>query len=411
MLIVRLSKVGALMPYVALEDVGTTRRGSLSNRRRLQAWERTGGTCVVCDRRIDGVRDRWIVEHIRALELGGPDEIQNLGPAHEACGREKTRSDHARAAEAKRQKLRHLGAAVVSRPMLGSRHSVLKRKFDGTVVLRDGGLRRGRTHRSDSESGDAEEPGSKPIVVDAVTKPTERLYPEATLSDKEDDSGAADRMANRATTKAKLTSLSEKEGSASGDVLPAIPAHLDFLFSDRPLLADEDPDQYDTLLRSIVQQIQPADVIEAIWVKNIIDLIWEANRVRRWRRQILVQAQLKAAEDLIRPALRNVDPFNLNHDAAPSADSLAAGWMAGHREQRPYVDDLLHERGLTAENVTAHGFLLNLPSIERIDRMAALADQRRDALFREIERKREGFGQLARKVAAEVLDIERTGER
>ena len=69
------------------------------------------------------------------------------------------------------------------------------------------------------------------------------------------------------------------------------------------------------------------------------------------------------------------------------------------------------ERGLTAENVAAHGFLLNLPSIERIDRMALLADQRRDALLREIERKREGFGQLARKVAADILDIERTGER
>jgi hypothetical protein len=218
-------------------------------------------------------------------------------------------------------------------------------------------------------------------------------------------------MANRATTKAKLTSLSEKDGSASGDVLPAIPAHLDFLFSDRPLLADEDPDQYETLLRSIVHQIRPDDVIEAIWVKNITDLIWEASRLRRWRRQILVQAQLKAAEDLIRPALQNADPFGLNHDAAPSADSLAAGWMGGHREQRPYVDDLLHERGLTAENVTAHGFLLNLPSIERIDRMATLADQRRDVLFREIERKREGFGQLARKVAADVFDIERAGER
>ncbi|WP_409568439.1 HNH endonuclease [Methylobacterium sp. J-072] len=84
------------MPYVALEDVGTTRRRSLSGRSRLQTWERTGGICVLCDRRIDGVRERWIVEHIRALELGGADDINNMGPAHEACGREDARRSRPR---------------------------------------------------------------------------------------------------------------------------------------------------------------------------------------------------------------------------------------------------------------------------------------------------------------------------
>lgn len=399
------------MPYVALEDVGTTRRGSLSNRRRLQAWERTGGTCVVCDCRIDGVRDRWIVEHIRALELGGLDEIQNLGPAHEACGREKTRGDHARAAEAKRQKLRHLGAAASIRPMPGSRTSALKRKVDGTVVLREERPRSRRSVGFPAESGEAEALCSMPIVVDAATNPTKHLCPKAMLSDKEVLSGTGEQMANRAATKAGLASLSQEDTSASGDVLPAIPAHLDFLFSDRPLLPGEDSDQYETLLRSIVHQIRPGDVIEAIWVKNITDLIWEASRIRRWRRQILVQAQLQAAEDLIRPALQNADPMGLNQFMTPSANSLAAGWMAGDVEQQAQVDGLLRDRGLTAENVAAHGFLLNLPSVERIDRLALLADQRRDALLREIERKREGFGQLARKVAADILEIERTGER
>ncbi|POR39902.1 hypothetical protein CRT23_26920 [Methylobacterium sp. V23] len=399
------------MPYVALEDVGTTRRGSLSNRRRLQAWERTGGTCVVCGCRIDGVRDRWIVEHIRALELGGSDEIQNLGPAHEACGREKTRNDHARAAEAKRQKLRHLGAGVIKRPLPGSRASAIKRKIDGTVVLREEHPRSRRFAGPEAGSEEAEAHGSAPIVVDAATNLAERLCPRGILSDREVVSEAVDQMANRATTKAKLNRLSQVDAPASGDVLPAVPAHLDFLFSDRPLLPGEDPDQYETLLRSIVHQIRPADVIEAIWVKNITDLIREANRIRCWRRQILVQAQLQAAEDLIRPALQNADPMGLNQFMTPSANSLAAGWMAGDVEQQAQVDGLLRERGLTAENVAAHGFLLNLPSVERIDRMALLADQRRDALLREIERKREGFGQLARKVAADVFDIERTGEQ
>ena len=44
--------------------------------------------------------------------------------------------------------------------------------------------------------------------------------------------------------------------SGSGDVLPAIPIHLDFLFNDRPLLPNEDIKEYEELLRSIVQQIK-----------------------------------------------------------------------------------------------------------------------------------------------------------
>ena len=163
------------MPYVALEDVGTTRRRSLSGRRRLQAWEQTGGTCVVCGQRIDGVRERWIVEHIRALELGGADGIENLGPAHEPCGREKTRDDHARAAKAKRQKIRHLGAAVIARPFPGSRTSAFKRKVDGTVVPREDPGRLRAADKLGEDYGRAAASTHKPFVVDAPIKPTNRL--------------------------------------------------------------------------------------------------------------------------------------------------------------------------------------------------------------------------------------------
>jgi hypothetical protein len=43
----------------------------MTQTRALQAWERHKGICVLCNVLIDGVRDDWYVEHIRALELGG----------------------------------------------------------------------------------------------------------------------------------------------------------------------------------------------------------------------------------------------------------------------------------------------------------------------------------------------------
>src|SRR5690349_12968586 len=105
------------MPFCAITDVGTTPRHKLTPRQRLRVWETTRGICVLCGRRIDGVRERWIVEHLRALELGGADELANMGPAHEACAVDKTRDDHRRAARAKRQKIRHIGAEVAKRPL------------------------------------------------------------------------------------------------------------------------------------------------------------------------------------------------------------------------------------------------------------------------------------------------------
>lgn len=124
------------MPFVQVEDVGTTHRRKLTPCRRLQVWEKTGGVCVLCDRRIDGARERWMVEHIRALELGGEDDLSNMGPAHEVCALAKTQNDHRCAARAKRQKIRHIGAEEPRRPLPFGRGSPWKRTISGKIVPR-----------------------------------------------------------------------------------------------------------------------------------------------------------------------------------------------------------------------------------------------------------------------------------
>jgi hypothetical protein len=96
------------MPFVC-EDVGTTTRLRMTPTRALKAWERTKGVCVNCNLPIDGTKADWFVEHIRALELGGADEDENLGPSHVACKRDKDAADHSAAAKAKRAKRARLG--------------------------------------------------------------------------------------------------------------------------------------------------------------------------------------------------------------------------------------------------------------------------------------------------------------
>jgi 5-methylcytosine-specific restriction endonuclease McrA len=124
------------MPFTEVEDMGTTVRRRLTPHRRLQVWEKTGGICVLCSRKIEGGRERWIAEHIRALELGGSDNLDNMGPAHEACAFVKTQDDHRRAAKAKRQKIQSIGADSSKRPLPFGKHSPWKRKVSGQIVPR-----------------------------------------------------------------------------------------------------------------------------------------------------------------------------------------------------------------------------------------------------------------------------------
>lgn len=112
------------------DDVGTTARGRLSRRDRLSVWEAHGGVCVLCGNKINPT-DKWVVEHIRALALGGLDTKDNMGPAHHFCAAEKTAGnsgDIAKIAKAKRRKARHLG---IRKPRTITRW----RKFNGEIVI------------------------------------------------------------------------------------------------------------------------------------------------------------------------------------------------------------------------------------------------------------------------------------
>lgn len=118
-----------------IEDVGTTKRGNLSNRRKLAIWEREHGKCMQC-----GIKLRtggFIYEHVRALELGGMDTDDNIRLTCKPCATSKTKIDHQTAGKAKRQKSSFLGLKKSKTPLPCGKHSKWKRKMNGQVVLRE----------------------------------------------------------------------------------------------------------------------------------------------------------------------------------------------------------------------------------------------------------------------------------
>lgn len=95
-----------------------------------------GGRCHVCTRRL-GSGIKYQFDHIIALEDGGTDDDSNIAPCCEVpCHRDKTKSDHGKAA-----KIRDLAVSHVippsrrqkkGKPLPGTKRSGWRHRMDGT---------------------------------------------------------------------------------------------------------------------------------------------------------------------------------------------------------------------------------------------------------------------------------------
>lgn len=112
-------------------------RRHISTKQRAELFLAHKRICHICGGEIDGIRERWDVEHIIPLALGGDDEPSNWAPAHVACHKLKTKQDAADIGRARRVSARHVGATAPSRtPLPCGRRSKWKKKINGSVVPR-----------------------------------------------------------------------------------------------------------------------------------------------------------------------------------------------------------------------------------------------------------------------------------
>jgi hypothetical protein len=163
-----------------------------------------------------------------------------------------------------------------------------------------------------------------------------------------------------------------------------------------PLLIGERQTDYAGVARRIVQASRPRDAVEEFLLRDVIDLTWEILRLRRVK-----AGTIKASmSDGVKKVLGNV-----GHDWSET-NSLSEDWAGGDKRARGEVDTILAKAGLTMEEVTAKTFESKIDVFERIDRMSASAEARRNNALREIDRHRETVGTAARKAIDEVEDVE-----
>ena len=178
------------------------------------------------------------------------------------------------------------------------------------------------------------------------------------------------------------------------------------ILEQRPLITGEEPADYDDLLDRFIATVKPKDAIEWVWLKDVVDLVWDVQRLRRLRTALLVTARITAMARILRP-LMELDVFNtLEVFGQDAVAKTANGWARGETKAVQKAEELLSEHGLSIDAVIANAFVRHMGALESIERMMATAEIRRDRILNEIEKRRDAIAWRLREAASNVIDVE-----
>jgi hypothetical protein len=165
------------------------------------------------------------------------------------------------------------------------------------------------------------------------------------------------------------------------------------LFGAVSLIAGEHGKEYQALLDQITAAVEPSDILEEIWVRDVMDLTWECFRLRRLKANLMMTAAFEGLRNVLKPLIGPTE-----------AVVLADDWVVRDTDAIERVEKLLASADLTMDAVMAETLSIRLDDIERFDRMIAMAEARRSATLREVERHRDALARKLRRANDEALD-------
>ncbi len=159
---------------------------------------------------------------------------------------------------------------------------------------------------------------------------------------------------------------------------------------------------YSLIVKRMLESIRPKDFIERLFVRDLIDLTWEECRLRQIREALLAESRGAAVERLLmRKNLREV-PEGAERIARAQAKDQFKNWANDRAKRKEIEGDLnKHSQG-EDQAILAASYSEIYKELESVKKSLAFAQQRRMALLREIEHRRE-FAQRARKASDEAV--------
>jgi hypothetical protein len=174
---------------------------------------------------------------------------------------------------------------------------------------------------------------------------------------------------------------------------------LGTIFGPPPILPGEDASAYEALLGPVSADVKPTDIIEKIWVRDVVDRTWEILRLRRIKTGFASRTMAQTLSKFIHGFVHEHPQFPENASTARSdgfRDLLAQRWVMKDPGVVGWVNELEANGYISINEVMASVFERELSRIERVDRLITVAEDRRNSVLREIERRRAMFAQSLR---------------
>ena len=259
-----------------------------------------------------------------------------------------------------------------------------------------------------------------------------------------------------------MPKVRSKAKSKTKAVIPRYRGKRPSLFAPPLLLVGEDAAEYDELHAAIRAALNPIDTVYEMFVADVVALEWEVLRWRRLKSSLMRGYQIKILGEFLSEKLKlhyslyvqdfavelastlqNILPEDQAHTAQQLADACArdergannrvevilngsnldlddivdsarqhkAEELAkkyGRREPDvvTLVDEILADASVGIDELMAEELVEELDTIEHIDRLAAIAENRRNTMLGEIDRRRTVLGEALRRSIKKVEDAE-----
>jgi len=150
----------------------------------------------------------------------------------------------------------------------------------------------------------------------------------------------------------------------------------------------------------MIHELAPADVVERLWVKDIVDLQWDIDRARRAK---AVAISLAEQDALVKALDASATGDTRVRDMSGGSRAQAADYLMLRSRSRDPNDAVTSElfpfseqpirqalsmSGLTVAQSGEAAFLEALRNIERLDHLIHTYSRRRDSIIRDLERRR-----------------------
>lgn len=166
------------------------------------------------------------------------------------------------------------------------------------------------------------------------------------------------------------------------------------LWGPPPLQPGEDPVVYEGFRRRITDAVRPRDFIEEIYVRDVVDLTWEARRLRRLKAAFFERRALVAVKSAVLELFSGVER------------DMLARVRIDNSTGRDQFERLFSTIGRSRDAVMAEMLAANFEFAERIESAIEAVERRRDAVYREIARHRTTLGADLRRAVDEVEDAD-----